>query len=213
MIAESLEARDASALSSRKPFGPSRQRRVEPMAFMFKLENEDGAPADPPSFRTSVLAWLKGDTIPLGHRTLRVVDVKDDDADQAPILVVEEMHERARRIWTLVRASGTLAGSRLRGRGAAEVGGVCGQKGAPIDTDQTSGCDGFRRLLAVWLCQRQSPTRGGGPVMPICPGDQPPLTSTWRRRLPPPLSGISSTGSWRPRVSRSFPGSTPTHGR
>ena len=63
------------------------------MAFMFRLEDEDGAPADPPSFRTSVLAWRRGDMIPLGHRTLRVVDVKDDDADKAPVLVVRDMDE------------------------------------------------------------------------------------------------------------------------
>ena len=64
------------------------------MAFMFWLEDEDGGPADPPSFRTSVLAWRRGDTIPLGQRTLRVVDVKDD-ADQAPVLVVEDMPRTA----------------------------------------------------------------------------------------------------------------------
>ena len=31
-----------------------------------------------------------GDTIPLGRRTLRVIAVHDDDADQAPVLVVED---------------------------------------------------------------------------------------------------------------------------
>jgi hypothetical protein len=29
--------------------------------------------------------------IPLPHRSLRVVEVRDDDADQAPMLVVEEV--------------------------------------------------------------------------------------------------------------------------
>jgi hypothetical protein len=29
--------------------------------------------------------------IPLPHRSLRVVEVRDDDADQAPTLVVEEV--------------------------------------------------------------------------------------------------------------------------
>jgi hypothetical protein len=33
--------------------------------------------------------WNPGDTIPLGARTLRVVGVRDDDADQPPALVVE----------------------------------------------------------------------------------------------------------------------------
>jgi hypothetical protein len=65
------------------------------MAFQFRLEDEDGAPADPPSFRTSVLAWRPGDTIPLGRRTLQVLRVKDDDADQAPVLVVRDTAESA----------------------------------------------------------------------------------------------------------------------
>jgi hypothetical protein len=34
--------------------------------------------------------WQAGDVILLGHRSLRVVEVRDDDADQAPTLVVEE---------------------------------------------------------------------------------------------------------------------------
>jgi hypothetical protein len=38
------------------------------------------------------MVWLPGDTIPLGaQRTLRVVRVRDDDADQAPVLVVEDV--------------------------------------------------------------------------------------------------------------------------
>src|SRR5918994_2561985 len=64
------------------------------MAFMFTLEREDGTPADPPTLRTAVPTWRRGDTIPLGRRTLRVVDVRDDDADQAPMLVVEDCPEQ-----------------------------------------------------------------------------------------------------------------------
>jgi hypothetical protein len=60
------------------------------MAFVYRLEQEDGTPANPPTFRTSVPAWQPGDTIPLGGRTLRVVAIADDDADQAPVLVVED---------------------------------------------------------------------------------------------------------------------------
>ena len=33
--------------------------------------------------------WRPGDTIHLGRRTLRVIRVRDDDADQPPVLVVE----------------------------------------------------------------------------------------------------------------------------
>jgi hypothetical protein len=61
------------------------------MTFTFKLERADGMPAEPPSFKTTVLVMAAGDTIPLGNRTLQVVRVRDDDADQAPVLVVEDL--------------------------------------------------------------------------------------------------------------------------
>jgi hypothetical protein len=44
------------------------------------------APADPPTFRSAVPNWHAGDVIPLVHRSLRVVEVRDADADQAPTL-------------------------------------------------------------------------------------------------------------------------------
>jgi hypothetical protein len=62
------------------------------MTVTFKLERLDGAPADPPSFGTTVLAWNPGDTIPLSAgRTLQVVRLRHDDADELPVLVVEEL--------------------------------------------------------------------------------------------------------------------------
>jgi hypothetical protein len=63
--------------------------------FLFRLETADGAPAEPPTLTSAVPNWRAGDTIPLGRRTLRVVDVRDDDADQPPVLVVEEMGRAA----------------------------------------------------------------------------------------------------------------------
>jgi hypothetical protein len=58
----------------------------------FKLERLDGAPADPPSSKTTILRWQAGDTIPLdAKRTLQVVRVRDDDADQVPVLVVQDV--------------------------------------------------------------------------------------------------------------------------
>jgi hypothetical protein len=33
-------------------------------AFTFKLEHEDGTPADPPTLRTAVPNWCAGNTIP-----------------------------------------------------------------------------------------------------------------------------------------------------
>jgi hypothetical protein len=58
------------------------------MAFIFKLEREDGTPADPPTLHTAVPTCHVGDTIPLGpERTLRVIEVRSGgDAD---VLVVE----------------------------------------------------------------------------------------------------------------------------
>lgn len=66
------------------------------MTYRFKLERTDGSPADPPEFQTTVLVWRQGDMIPLGHRTLRVLGVRDDDADQPPVLVVENLPGTAR---------------------------------------------------------------------------------------------------------------------
>lgn len=63
------------------------------MAFLFRLETADGAPAEPPTLSSAVPNWRAGDTIPLGHRTLRVVSLHDEDADQPPVLVVEDVEE------------------------------------------------------------------------------------------------------------------------
>ena len=64
--------------------------------FLFRLETEDGAPAEPPTLSSAVPNWRAGDTIHLGKRTLRVIGKRDDDADQPPVLVVEEMARQAR---------------------------------------------------------------------------------------------------------------------
>jgi hypothetical protein len=58
------------------------------MAFLFKLETTDGAPAEPPTLPSAVPNWSPGDTIPLGGKTLRVLGLRDDDADQPPVLIV-----------------------------------------------------------------------------------------------------------------------------
>jgi hypothetical protein len=66
------------------------------MTFTFKLEQADGTPADPPSFRTAVPNWKTGDTIPLRPgRTLRVVGIVASADDDQSVLIVEEMAERA----------------------------------------------------------------------------------------------------------------------
>jgi hypothetical protein len=58
--------------------------------FLFRLETRDGLPATPPTLASAVPNWKAGDTVPLGQMTLRVVGVRDDDADQPPVLIVEE---------------------------------------------------------------------------------------------------------------------------
>jgi hypothetical protein len=59
------------------------------MAFTFRLEDEDGTPADPPVLHTAVPNWQAGDTIPLGaDEVLRVIKTRFDDPDD-PVLVVQ----------------------------------------------------------------------------------------------------------------------------
>jgi hypothetical protein len=54
----------------------------------FKLELEEGTPADPPTLHTVVPNWRPGDTIPLAPgKTLCVVDVRLEE--ETHVLVVE----------------------------------------------------------------------------------------------------------------------------
>jgi hypothetical protein len=62
------------------------------MAFLFRLQTSDGAPAEPPTLTSAVPKWSSGDTIPLGAgRMLRVVEIRDVDGEEPPVLVVEDM--------------------------------------------------------------------------------------------------------------------------
>lgn len=61
--------------------------------FLFKLTQADGTPADPPTVRVAVPNWRAGDTITVGRRCLRVVDVRDQGEDEPMVLVVEETAE------------------------------------------------------------------------------------------------------------------------
>ena len=58
--------------------------------FLFRLETEDGAQAEPPQLTSTVPNWGPGDTIHFSKRTLLVVAVRDDDADQPQLLIVED---------------------------------------------------------------------------------------------------------------------------
>ena len=59
--------------------------------FLFRLETVEGEPAEPPTLSAAVPNWKPGDTISLGRRTLRVVALRDEEADEPPVLVVEHM--------------------------------------------------------------------------------------------------------------------------
>jgi hypothetical protein len=64
--------------------------RTEWQGFLFKLERADGTPAEPSSFSSAVPNWAPGETIHFGHKMVRVVALRDDDAYQPPVLVVED---------------------------------------------------------------------------------------------------------------------------
>jgi hypothetical protein len=59
--------------------------------FTYRLELEDGTPADPPTFNTAVPNWRPGDTISLGRdRILRVIGTRPGrEPDDDPVLVVD----------------------------------------------------------------------------------------------------------------------------
>jgi hypothetical protein len=69
------------------------------MAFMFKLEREDGTPADPPTLRTAVPNSDASDSILLGRdRTLRCVigDSVSPELGPEPRHEVDAAHRRPR---------------------------------------------------------------------------------------------------------------------
>ena len=59
--------------------------------FLFRLETADGKPAEPSQLSSAVPNWVSGETIQFGHKMLRVVGKRDDDADKPPVLVVEDV--------------------------------------------------------------------------------------------------------------------------
>jgi hypothetical protein len=62
------------------------------MTFTFRLVRADGAPADPPSIKSTVTNWRVGETIPLGpERTLRVIGIVASSEDEPSVLIVEDV--------------------------------------------------------------------------------------------------------------------------
>jgi hypothetical protein len=63
--------------------------------FTYRLEHQDGTPADPPTLKAAVPNWRAGDIIPARRRQdISVIAIRDDDADQPPALVVEDRPQR-----------------------------------------------------------------------------------------------------------------------
>jgi hypothetical protein len=54
--------------------------------FLFKLETANGKPAEPSQLSSAVPNWGPSETIHFGHKTMRVVGVRNDNADQPPVL-------------------------------------------------------------------------------------------------------------------------------
>ena len=75
-----------------EPFVPEPGARGRVARFLFRLETVDGAPADPATVSVAVPNWRAGDTLHTRGKTLRVVGKRDDDADQPPVLIVEQEH-------------------------------------------------------------------------------------------------------------------------
>jgi hypothetical protein len=86
-----MAASTPDGISSPPAVRPQQEGSDRMAGFLFRLERADGEAADPPTLRCAVPNWRAGDTIPLGGRTLRVVRVQDEDADQPPVLVVEDV--------------------------------------------------------------------------------------------------------------------------
>ena len=83
------------------------------MAFIYKLEHNDGTPADPPTFRSSPgTSWNAGDRIPLSKRALRVLDERLDenlDGHPVPVLAVRVRLGRHRPLHDVWRGLDTAA--------------------------------------------------------------------------------------------------------
>jgi hypothetical protein len=60
-------------------------------AHLFRLKTPAGEPADPPTLSAAVPNQPVGSRMRLGRRTLVVVGRRDDDADQPPVLIVEDV--------------------------------------------------------------------------------------------------------------------------
>jgi hypothetical protein len=91
MTAGGVAASSAAISSTCRP-APRKEHRMA-SALTFELRRADGTPADPPRLTTAAPTWRPGDTIPLGRRTLRVVEVLEGNVEHRTVLVVEDVAE------------------------------------------------------------------------------------------------------------------------
>ncbi len=57
--------------------------------FLFRLETVEGQPAEPQTLSVAVPNWQPGDVVHTRGKSLRVVALRDDEADSPPVLIVE----------------------------------------------------------------------------------------------------------------------------
>ena len=91
--------------------------------FLFKLETPNGEPAEPSSLSSAVPNWAPGETIHVGHRTVRVVGGARRRADEPPVLVVE--------IWPNDRVASSDLEPHRWNEGPGGLWGHCGRRSCP----------------------------------------------------------------------------------
>ena len=157
-----------------QPPGPSTDRLWSPVrfpadertggtglgAFAYKLEREDGTPADPPALRTTVSNWQPGDTIPLGRdRTLRVIDTGRPALTtiRALIALVVSLARVAGVVVLLTRtttgttiADGTVEQADLSSRVQAQLTARRWPRGAPGPRGARGECGATRQGWGRW---------------------------------------------------------------
>jgi hypothetical protein len=155
-------------------------------AFTFRLELEDGTPAQPSALAVAVPNWRPGDTIHLGRRTLRVVEVRDDDADQPPTLVVEDVSGPA------TSEHETWLG------GLAPPCRSCGQRRPRISAPIAAS--GHPRRGRRTLAAHADSSPNASDSSPNASGRQPCLTdrSVGQSRVREPVRSVAAAGPWLP---------------
>ena len=82
--------------ASNRPLAPAwRWRNRISTAGLFPVLVLQNGAGEPPTLSSAVPDWRTGDTIHLGKRTLRVIGERDDDADQPPVLVIEDVGQKS----------------------------------------------------------------------------------------------------------------------